>query len=67
MKPESQFVKGATGAQHHQMPEYDPYLVSIVNSCQDDARSRRSENIVVVLDELDSTALRRSTQLPIAR
>jgi len=67
MKPESMFAQGATGAQHGDQLECDPYLIAIVNSCQDDAGIRRSENIVVVVDELDSTALRRCMPLPAAR
>ena len=66
MKPESRFPEGATGAHPEDMSECDPYLISIVNSCQDDAGIRRSENIMVVVDELDSTALRRCTVLPAA-
>ncbi len=67
MKPESRLAKGSTGAHHDDHSECDPYLISIVNSCQDDAGIRRSENIVVVVDELDSTALRRCTPLPVTR
>ena len=64
MKPESKSAQGATGAHLDDISECDPYMISIVNSCQDDAGIRRSENIVVVVDELDSTALRRCTMPP---
>lgn len=67
MKPESKSAQGATGAHLDDVYECDPYLIAIVNSCQDDAGIRRSENIVVVVDEMDSTALRRCTALPAAR
>lgn len=67
MKPESRLAQGATGAHRDDKSECDPYLISIVNSCQDDVAVRRSENIVVVVDELDSTALRRCTTQAINR
>jgi hypothetical protein len=64
MKPESSRSSRATGAHFDSVSQVDPYLIAIVNSCQDDAGIRRSENISVVVDELDSTALRRCTLPP---
>jgi hypothetical protein len=67
MKPESQLSKSASAAQPEDVAQWDPYLIAIVNDCQDAASGRRSatisENISVVVDELDSTALRRRTAL----
>jgi hypothetical protein len=63
MKPESQRAKNITGELQDETTEWDPYLVAIVNGCQDAAGIMRSENISVVVDEMDSTAIRRRTAL----
>ena len=63
MKPESRLPKSATGAQQDEVVQWDPYLISIVNGCNDAAGIRRSENMSVVVDELDSTAVRRRSVL----
>jgi hypothetical protein len=62
MKPEYP-SKSAAGAQPDEIAQWDPYLIAIVNDCHDAAQGRRSENMSVVVDELDSTALRRRTVL----
>ncbi len=63
MKPESQRANNTTGELQDETLEWDPYLVAIVNGCQDAAGIARSENISVVVDEMDSTAIRRRTTL----
>lgn len=63
MKPESQRAKSSAGELPDDTTEWDPYVVAIVNGCQDAAGIIRSENISVVVDEMDSTAIRRRTVL----
>ena len=46
-----------------QSPDWDPYLVSIVNDCKGRAAGQVSENTAVVLDELGTTATRRRAVL----
>lgn len=63
MKPESQHAQSSAGELSDETTEWDPYVVAIVNICQDAAGITRSENISVVVDEMDSTAIRRRTVL----
>ena len=49
-----------------QSPDWDPYLVSVVNECKEPA-SKLSENTEVVLDELGITSSRRRVSLLLKR
>ena len=41
----------------------DPYIVSLVTAAREGRAAKQTENSIVVLDELASTAVRRRTEL----
>ena len=48
----------------HAVPhDQDPYLVSLVTAANQQKAQLHSENIAVIVDELQGTALRRRSQL----